>query len=87
MATETILKKSERAPFPGVLVAEPQYRKYVANEFMLKDLKGEIAMLSNQVEGLQKMREEDNQNYPNVWNWFTTGLLLGAAGAFAAASK
>ena len=81
-ATETILKKNKPAPFNGVLVSEKQYRTYVANEFELKSLRQDVSMLSTQLAGLEKMREEDRRNEPNVYNWLLGGIILGAVGAF-----
>lgn len=84
-ATETILKAGKVAPFNGVLVSDKQYRSYVANEFELKSLRQDVSMLSNQLEGLQKMREDDKHNEPNVYNWLLSGIILGAALGFSAA--
>lgn len=84
-ATETILKAGKVAPFNGVLVSEKTYRAYVTNEFEIKSLRDDVSILTNQVEGLQKLRQEDKFNEPDVWNWFLGGVILGALAGFSAA--
>lgn len=83
-ATETILKKDKPAPFDGVLVSEKQYRTYVANEFEVKDLRKNVAMVDIQLDGLLKRETEAKRDEPNVWTYFLSGIILGAAGVFAA---
>ena len=78
-ATETILKTGKAAPFNGVLVSEKTYRKYVENEFLVKNLHESNQMLLTQSDGLLQREMERRDNEPYVWSWFITGLGLGLA--------
>lgn len=82
-ATETILKRNKPAPFDGVLVAEKQYRTYVANEFELRDLRQSNSMISTQMDGLLQRETERKNDEPSRFTWFISGLALGLAASLA----
>lgn len=84
-ATDRVIKVGNPAPFSGVLVPEKTYRTYVENEFELHLLRTDVAVLSKQVEGMRQEKIENNFRRPNVWNWFLTGVIVGAAVGFSSA--
>jgi hypothetical protein len=83
-ASEVILKKGAPAPFVGVLVKEKVYRDFVATEMELHNVTQANEILNIQMNGLLQRETELRASRPNVWNWFLTGVFMGAVISFSA---